>query len=248
LTRHEPAPGRARASWVRHPWWPATATGAHAIATDPSNRFAFVPRIARLNDNVLEPPKENPGPHMILQFGFDAQTERLTANSLFRVEPPATFAFIPPWISSIFPTSKAAASRPIVWTTRPASCPRCRRSRPCPTATPHGAPALRYTSRLRGNSSTWANRGHNSIAGSAVDAATGHLLSIGMLATNAVPSAFSLDPAALCKPIVSPPNGRCEWCHSAWLQPSNAHPLGVSCYTQPGVRLSQAARPTPSAR
>ena len=37
--------------------WLATATGAHAIATDPSNRFAFVPHIARLNDNVLEPPK-----------------------------------------------------------------------------------------------------------------------------------------------------------------------------------------------
>jgi len=33
-----------------------TATGAHAIATDPSNRFAFVPHIARLSDNVLEPP------------------------------------------------------------------------------------------------------------------------------------------------------------------------------------------------
>jgi 6-phosphogluconolactonase len=67
--------------------WLATATGAHAIATDPSNRFAFVPHIARLNDNVLEPPKENPGPNMILQFRFDAQTGRLTANSPFRVEP-----------------------------------------------------------------------------------------------------------------------------------------------------------------
>src|SRR6266404_2396327 len=51
-----------------------TATGAHAIATDRSNRFAFVPHIARLNDNVLEPPKENPGPNVIFQFRFDAQT------------------------------------------------------------------------------------------------------------------------------------------------------------------------------
>jgi 6-phosphogluconolactonase len=40
----------------------ATATGAHAIQTDPSNRFAFVPHIARLNDNVLEPPRESYGP------------------------------------------------------------------------------------------------------------------------------------------------------------------------------------------
>src|ERR1700722_18156344 len=41
-----------------------TAVGAHAIATDPSNRFAFVPHIARIQDNVLEPPKNNPGPNV----------------------------------------------------------------------------------------------------------------------------------------------------------------------------------------
>ena len=34
-----------------------TAIGAHAIVADPSNRFAFVPHIARIQDNVLEPPK-----------------------------------------------------------------------------------------------------------------------------------------------------------------------------------------------
>src|SRR6266568_8457261 len=67
--------------------WLATATGAHAIATDPSNRFAFVPHIARLNDNVLEPPKNNPGPNVILQFKFDPQTGDLTSNSPPRVEP-----------------------------------------------------------------------------------------------------------------------------------------------------------------
>src|SRR3984893_11022747 len=66
--------------------WLATATGAHAIATDPANQLAFVPHIARLNDNVLEPPKENPGPNFIAQFRFDAQSGRLTPNSPFRVE------------------------------------------------------------------------------------------------------------------------------------------------------------------
>src|SRR5499427_1655591 len=66
--------------------WLATAPGAHAIATDRSNRFAFVPHIARLNDNVLEPPKDNPGPNVIMQFRFDAQTGRLTPNSPLRVE------------------------------------------------------------------------------------------------------------------------------------------------------------------
>jgi 6-phosphogluconolactonase len=39
-----------------------------------------------------------------------------------------------------------------------------------------------------------ANRGHNSIAGFAVDGA-GHLTSVGHVPTEAVPSAFGLDPA-----------------------------------------------------
>ena len=39
------------------------------------------------------------------------------------------------------------------------------------------------------------NRGHNSIAGFAVDSATGHLTAIGHVSTEAVPSAFGLDPA-----------------------------------------------------
>src|ERR1043166_3544634 len=64
-----------------------TAIGAHAIATDPSNRFAFVPHIARIQDNVLEPPRDNPGPNVILQFRFYAETGRLSPNSPFRVEP-----------------------------------------------------------------------------------------------------------------------------------------------------------------
>src|SRR5207245_4020397 len=58
-----------------------TANGAHAIQTDPSNQFAFVPHIARLNDNVLEPPRDAPGPNVIYQFRFDATTGRLTPNT-----------------------------------------------------------------------------------------------------------------------------------------------------------------------
>ena len=38
------------------------------------------------------------------------------------------------------------------------------------------------------------NRGHNSIAGFAVDAATGRLKPLGQVPTEAVPSAFGLDP------------------------------------------------------
>jgi len=51
--------------------WLATDTGAHAIQTDPSNKFAFVPHIARLNDNVMQPAGDAYGPNVIFQFKFD---------------------------------------------------------------------------------------------------------------------------------------------------------------------------------
>ena len=66
--------------------WLATADGAHSILTDRSNRFAYVPHIARIQDNVLEPPKNIPGPNVIFQFRFDADTGRLTPNDPLRVE------------------------------------------------------------------------------------------------------------------------------------------------------------------
>jgi 6-phosphogluconolactonase len=52
-----------------------TATGAHAIQTDPSNQFAFVPHIA------------GRGPNAIFQFRFDENTGHLTPNSPLKVEP-----------------------------------------------------------------------------------------------------------------------------------------------------------------
>src|SRR5262249_42859579 len=42
--------------------------------------------IARIQDNVLEPPKNNPGPNVILQYRFDAETGRLSPNTPHRVE------------------------------------------------------------------------------------------------------------------------------------------------------------------
>ncbi len=49
--------------------WLETATGAHAMQTDPSNTFAFVPHIA------------GNGPNAIFQFKFDENTGHLTPNS-----------------------------------------------------------------------------------------------------------------------------------------------------------------------
>src|SRR5947209_18950537 len=177
-----------------------TASGAHAISTDPSNRFAFVPHIARLNDNVLEPPKNNPGPNFIAQFSFDQNTGRLTPNSPFRVEHaeqlgPRHYCFHPAqdlvYFSneqgcsvSVYRLDRTAGTLSAVQTV---------------STLPDGYSARNTCSQIHltpsGQFLYVGNRGHNSIAGFAVDAAAGHLTAAGHAPTEAVPSALGLDPS-----------------------------------------------------
>jgi 6-phosphogluconolactonase len=180
--------------------WLATASGAHAIQTDPSNHFAFVPHIARLNDNVLEPPKENPGPNVIMQFRFDAQTGRLSANSPLRVEPterlgPRHYCFHPTQDLVYFSNEQGCS----VTAYRLDRATGTLSALQTVTSLPDGYAARNTCSQIHltasGRFLYVANRGHNSIAGFAVDAATGHLTATGHVATEAVPSAFALDPA-----------------------------------------------------
>jgi 6-phosphogluconolactonase len=179
--------------------WLATATGAHAIETDPSNRFAFVPHIARLNDNVLEPPKENPGPNVIMQFRFDPQSGRLTPNSPFRVEQterlgPRHYCFHPSHDVVYFSNEQGCSvtGYRLDRTTGTLSAPQT------VTTLPSGVTARNTCSQIHltpsGRFLYVGNRGHNSIAGFAVDTA-GRLTAIGHASTEPVPSAFSLDPA-----------------------------------------------------
>jgi len=178
----------------------ATATGAHAIQTDPSNRFAFVPHIARLNDNILEPPKEALGPNVIMQFRFDAHTGHLTPNAPLRVEPaerlgPRHYCFHPTQDLVYFSNEQGCSVTgyrldPATGTLSAVQTI---------TTLPDGYTARNTCSQIHltpsGQFLYVANRGHNSIAGFAVDAATGRLTAIGHVSTEAVPSAFSLDPA-----------------------------------------------------
>jgi 6-phosphogluconolactonase len=180
--------------------WLATDTGAHAIATDPSNRFVFVPHIARVQDNVLEPPKNIPGPNVIMQFRFDAESGCLTANTPSRVEQPdligprhycfhpsldlAYFSNEQGCSVSVYRLDNAAGTLSAVQTV---------------TTLPEGYSARNTCSQIHltasGKFLYVGNRGHNSIAGFAVDSATGRLTAIGHVATEAVPSAFALDPS-----------------------------------------------------
>ena len=128
-----------------------TAPGAHAILTDPSNRFAFVPHIARQNDNVLEPPKNIPGPNFIAQFRFDRgqrapQPQRaVQARAVASRSGRGTIASIPRSTSPISPTSRGAASRPTASIVPRALSPPWKRLDRCPTASPCAIPVRRST-------------------------------------------------------------------------------------------------------
>jgi 6-phosphogluconolactonase len=178
--------------------WLATATGAHAIATDRSNRFAYVPHIARVQDNVLEPPKNIPGSNMIMQFRFDAESGRLSANSPPQVAQPDLvgprhYCFHPTldlvYFSNeqgcsvtsyrIGPDGALAALQTI--STLPAGFDA---RNTCSQI--HLTPSARFL--------YVGNRGHNSIAGFRVASDTGLLTPAGHVPTEPVPSAFCLDP------------------------------------------------------
>ena len=179
--------------------WVATATGAHAIQTDPSNRYAFVPHIARLNDNVLEPPRDNPGPNVIFQFKFDAQSGRLTPNSPLRLEPaerlgPRHYCFHPTQDIAYFSNEQGCS----VTAYRLDRGTGALSAAQTVATLPDGYTARNTCSQIHltpsGRFLYVANRGHNSIAGFSVDPNSGRLTLLGHVPTESVPSAFGLDP------------------------------------------------------
>jgi 6-phosphogluconolactonase len=175
-----------------------TAPGAHAILTDPSNRFAYVPHIARQNDNVLEPPKNIPGPNFIAQFRFDPATGRLHPNEPFKVDPPGP---IGPRHYCFHPT------RDLAYFSDEQGCSVTAYSLDRASGTlsavatiaslPAGVTVRNTCSQIHltpsGRFLYVGNRGHNSIAGFAVDPSTGRLTPAGHAPTEAVPTAFGLD-------------------------------------------------------
>jgi 6-phosphogluconolactonase len=178
--------------------WLATATGAHAIATDRSNRFAYVPHIARVQDNVLEPPKNIPGPNMIRQFRFDADSGRLAANAPAELAQPDLvgprhFCFHPS-LDLVYFSSEQGCSV-VAYRIKPDGG-----LSPLQTIStlPGGFDGRNTCSQIHltpsGRFLYVGNRGHNSIAGFRVAPDTGLLTPAGHVATEPVPSAFCLDP------------------------------------------------------
>ncbi len=167
--------------------WRYTAGGAHAIQTDPSNRFAFVPHIA------------NRGPNAIFQFKFDENTGLLTPNSPPRHSPeeylgPRHFCFHPN--RDIVYFSDEQGSSVTAYNLDPSAGSLT----PFQTIStlPEGYSERNSCSQIQitpsGKFLYAPNRGHNSVASFTIDASTARLTATGRVPTEPVPRAFSLDP------------------------------------------------------
>jgi len=178
-----------------------TAVGAHAIATDPSNHFAFVPHIARIQDNVLEPPKGIAGPNVIMQFRFDAQTGRLTPNSPFQLEQAALVGprhyIHHPNLDVVYFSNEQGCSVTAYRLNRATGTLSASQTE---STLPAGHTERTTCSQIHltpsGRFLYVGNRAPNSssIAAFAVDASSGLLTAVGHVPTEPVPNAFCLDP------------------------------------------------------
>lgn len=181
--------------------WLATDTGAHAIATDPSNRFAFIPHIARVQDNVLEPPKNIPGPNMILQFRFDAETGRLSPNTPARVQQqemigPRHYIHHPTLDIVYFSNEQGCSVTAYRLDGATGNLSPVQTLSTLPAGHSERATCSQIHLTPSGRFLYVGNRAPNSssIAAFATDPATGQLTALGHAATEPVPSAFCLDP------------------------------------------------------
>jgi 6-phosphogluconolactonase len=130
---------------------------------------------------------------------FDAQTGRLSPNTPLRVEPttrlgPRHFCFHPT-LPVVYFSNEQGGSVTAYRLDRATGTLTASQTL---TTLPEGFTARNTCSQIHLTASGQflyvGNRGHNSLAGFAVDAATGQLTALGHVATEAVPSAFSVDP------------------------------------------------------
>ena len=162
-----------------------TARCAHAILTDPSNRYVFAPHT---------------GPNAVYQFHFSATNGKLTPNDAPFVRPadglePRHLAFHPT-LPVVYCDDEAGDSVTAYhfnqekgtldpFQTVSTLPPNFSKNNSCADIEITADGRFVYAS----------NRGHNSVAGFAVDPKTGTLKSIGQAPTGDTPRSFNLSPA-----------------------------------------------------
>ena len=167
--------------------WLDTATGAHALQTDPSNRFAFVPHIA------------GNGPNAIFQYRFDAQTGRLTPNTPARLTPPDPvgprhFCFHPRKAIAYFSNEQGCSVTACTLNTTAGTLSAFQTVSTLPEDFNGDNTCAQIHMTPSGGLLFAPNRGHDSMACFAVDPDTGALSPTARIATEPVPRAFGIDP------------------------------------------------------
>ena len=167
--------------------WLDTATGAHALQTDPSNRFAFVPHIA------------GRGPNTIFQYRFDAQTGRLTPNTPSRLSPPEPvgprhFCFHPQKDVVYFSNEQGCSVTAYTLDPAAGTLEAFQTVSTLPEDFQGDNTCAQIHMTPSGGMLFAPNRGHNSMACFAVDSATGMLTPTARITTEPVPRAFGIDP------------------------------------------------------
>jgi 6-phosphogluconolactonase len=164
-----------------------TARGAHCFQTDPTNRFAFVPHIA------------GRGPNEIWQFRFDAATGRLEPNQPAKLVPdqpvgPRHYCFHPS-LDVVYFSNEQGSSVGVYRLDRASGTLSALQTL---STLPAGWTGQNSTSKCQivpsGRFVYVPNRGHNSIAGFAVDPPTGLLTAVGQTPSEKIPRAIGIDP------------------------------------------------------
>ena len=168
--------------------WRYTSHGAHAIQTDRSNRFAFVPHIA------------NRGPNAIFQFRFDETSGRLTPNKPERYSPtaylgPRALVFHPNLDIVYFSDEQGGSVSGYSVDSRNGILTPFQTISTLPENYAEPNTCSQIAMHPSGRFLYAPNRGHNSVASFAVDPVNGRLTATGRVATEPVPRAFNLDPA-----------------------------------------------------
>ena len=162
---------------------------------------AYVPHIARIADNVMQPPGDALGPNAIYQFRFDEDTGRLAPNTppiikMVEFLGPRHYCFHPSLDVGYFSDEQGCSVSAYSLDTSTGALSAYQTI----TTLPQGYSERNTCSQIQisdsGRFLYVPNRGHNSIAGFTVDASTGNLTPIGHVSTEQVPSAFNLDPEA----------------------------------------------------
>ncbi|MBN1639731.1 MAG: lactonase family protein [Anaerolineae bacterium] len=165
--------------------WRVTAPHAHALETDPSNRWAFVPHVAASNT--------------IMQFRFDAATGHLQANDVPAFAPPAGtgprhYCFHP-LLDIVYVANEQGSS---VTAYRLDTHSGTLSPFQSQSTLPPGWSGANTCAQIRitpqGDHLYVANRGHDSIACFGIDRSTGKLTGAGQQHSQPTPRAFNVDP------------------------------------------------------